>query len=190
MVPPWLENDGWRNHFLYVEKIAAAYFNYNFTVKKWSVQLGLRAENTCPAGKLTTVLNKDIKAVDTSYVNIFPNIVLEYKAGENNTIGLAYWLGKNIGWIRTVLILLIAYPLIKSLRNSKWWQRFVLALVVVLFGVIFYYFNFRFEADKMFYQPKIKTFAAINKTGADTVLVIGVAINGEAKAFQIIYWIR
>ncbi|MFT3701910.1 MAG: DUF3179 domain-containing (seleno)protein [Agriterribacter sp.] len=101
------------------------------------------------------------------------------------TIGFAYWLGSNITWIRIVLLLLIALPLIQAFGKNKRWKKIALGLVLVLYGIIFYFFNFRFEADKMFYQPKHKSFAAINTSGADTVLVIGVAINGEAKAFPI-----
>jgi len=102
-----------------------------------------------------------------------------------DTIGFAYWLGRNIGWLRIVLLLLIAWPLIQFFRHNKWWKRIALTLLLVFYGIIFYFFNFRFEADKMFYQPKHKNFAAGNKNGADTVLVIGVAINGEAKAYPI-----
>jgi hypothetical protein len=61
----------------------------------------------------------------------------------------------------------------------------LLSLVLLFWGIVFFFFNFRFEADKMFYQPSHKNFAAVAATGADTVLVIGVAINGEAKAFPI-----
>ena len=101
------------------------------------------------------------------------------------TIGFAYWLGRNISWIRIILIVLIALPLIETFRQNKWWKKILLSLFLILYAVIFYFFNFRFEADKMFYQPKHKNFASINPSGADTVLVIGVAINGEAKAFPI-----
>src|SRR5436190_15390313 len=69
-----------------------------------------------------------------------------------NTIDFAYWLGRNIIWIRVVLLLLIGLPLIQALRNNKPWKRVLLALLVVLYAVIFYFVNFRFEADKMFYQ--------------------------------------
>jgi Protein of unknown function (DUF3179) len=102
-----------------------------------------------------------------------------------DTIGFAYWLGRNIVWIRIVLLLLIAYPLIQIFQRNKLWKKILLALVLAVYGVIFFFFNFRFEADKMFYQPKHKNFSLANKNGADTVLVIGVAINGEAKAFPI-----
>lgn len=101
------------------------------------------------------------------------------------TIGFAYWLGRNIGWLRIILIVLIAIPVMETFRQKKWWKKILLSLVLVLYAVIFYFFNFRFEADKMFYQPKHKKFSSINQSGADTVLVIGVAINGEAKAFPI-----
>ena len=101
------------------------------------------------------------------------------------TIGFAYWLGRNITWVRWVLLALIAWPLIQIFRNDKWWKRILLAGILVLYFVIFFFVNFRFEADKMFYQPKHKNFAAADTKGADTVLVIGVAINGEAKAFPI-----
>lgn len=102
-----------------------------------------------------------------------------------NTIDFAYWLGRNIRWIRIVLLLLIALPLIYAFKNYRWWKKILLAIPVIFYGVVFYYFNFKFEADKMFYQPQHKNFSTISNSGADTVLVIGVAINGEAKAFPI-----
>ncbi|MDE3250116.1 MAG: DUF3179 domain-containing protein [Bacteroidota bacterium] len=102
-----------------------------------------------------------------------------------NTVGFAYWLGRNITWIRIFLLLLVAWPLLQTVRQGKRWQQFVLTVFLIFYGVVFYFFNFRFEADKMFYQPRHKDFAAANLSGADTVLVIGVEMNGEAKAFPI-----
>jgi hypothetical protein len=49
-----------------------------------------------------------------------------------------------------------------------------------------YLLNFKFMADKMFYQPKNKLFiSAATDTTNRKSLVIGVAINGEAKAYPI-----
>ncbi len=104
---------------------------------------------------------------------------------KTNSIGFAYWLGRNMYWIRILLFALIAYPLLQTFLKDKIWKKILLALVLLLWGIVFFFFNFRFEADKMFYQPRHKNFAAVAATGADTVLVIGVAINGEAKAFPI-----
>lgn len=104
---------------------------------------------------------------------------------KNNSIGFAYWLGRNITWIRIVLFALIAYPLLQTFMKDRIWKKMLLALVLLFWAIVFFFFNFRFEADKMFYQPSNKNFAAAGKTGADTILVLGVAINGEAKAFPI-----
>ncbi len=101
------------------------------------------------------------------------------------TIGFAYWLGRNINWIRIVLVLLVAWPLVQAFLRNKAWKNILLFLLVALYGIVFFFFNFRFEADKMFYQPTHKNFAVANSSGADTVLVIGVAVDGAAKAFPI-----
>jgi Protein of unknown function (DUF3179) len=103
-----------------------------------------------------------------------------------NTIALAYWLDRNIIWIRLLALALIVFPLIAVYRKGRGWQKISLAALLVLYAVIFFFFNYRFEADKMFYQPGQKIFAT---AAADTTdknkLIIGVAINGEAKAYPI-----
>ena len=103
-----------------------------------------------------------------------------------NTIGIAYFLNNNIWWIRLVLIALMLMPLFYYLRKGKAWQKILLILVVLFYGVVAYAFNFKFLADKMFYQPKEKLFAsAQTDTAAQTKLIIGVAINNEAKAYPV-----
>ncbi len=102
------------------------------------------------------------------------------------TISLAYWLSNNIIWIRILALVLVAFPLINIFKNSRRWVKIVMSVVLALYAVIFFFFNYRFEADKMFYQPKEKLFVgAANDTTNKTKLVIGVAINGEAKAYPI-----
>jgi hypothetical protein len=66
------------------------------------------------------------------------------------------------------------------------WPKIALAFVAILYAVVFYFFNFRFEADKMFKQPGTKTFAtaAANTISPDR-LVIGVVINHQARAYPI-----
>jgi hypothetical protein len=103
-----------------------------------------------------------------------------------NTISFAYWLNNNIIWIRILALVLLAFPLVNIFKNSRLWVKIVMSLVLALYAVIFFFFNFRFEADKMFYQPKEKTFASeANDTTDKNRLVIGVAVNGEAKAYPI-----
>jgi len=103
-----------------------------------------------------------------------------------NTIGLAYWINNNIWWVRILALVLIISPLISVFKNGKIWKKIVLSLVLIFYGVVFFFFNYRFEADKMFYQPKQKLFVtASTDTTNKNKLVIGVAINGEAKAYPI-----
>lgn len=103
-----------------------------------------------------------------------------------NTIGLAYWISNNISWIRILALALVVFPLIYIFKNGKTWMKIILSLILIFYGFVFFFFNYRFEADKMFYQPKQKLFvAAANDTTNKNKLVIGVAINGEAKAYPI-----
>ncbi|RYY53637.1 MAG: DUF3179 domain-containing protein [Chitinophagaceae bacterium] len=105
---------------------------------------------------------------------------------QSDTIGIAYWLGNNITWIRLVLLALILYPVIYSLRHNTKWKTVLLLLVLALYATVFYFVNFRFEADKMFLQPVTKTFFTRTDNKVDsTKLVIGVQIGGEAKAYPV-----
>ncbi|MBS1948437.1 MAG: DUF3179 domain-containing protein [Bacteroidetes bacterium] len=104
----------------------------------------------------------------------------------SNTIDVAYQLNKSIAWIRWLCLALILYPYIRTIWHGKKWQKIILLLVTVLYGIIFYLFNFRFVADKIFYQPENKNFANAASSLIDTnKLVIGVEINGNAKAYPV-----
>jgi hypothetical protein len=105
---------------------------------------------------------------------------------ETNTIELAYFLGQYIAWFRLVGILLIAYPAYKILTNSMATIKWTAIMLLVFWLMVVYAFNFRFLADKMFYQPENKILvAAANNKVSDSSLVLGVVINGEAKAYPI-----
>lgn len=105
---------------------------------------------------------------------------------KSNTIEIAYFLNNYIWWFRILGLFLIISPALYIFRNSRWWRQILLAVFVLLYGLIFYMFNFKFLADKMFYQPKNKILASVATNKVDsTKLVIGVALNGEAKAYPI-----
>lgn len=105
---------------------------------------------------------------------------------QSNTIDIAYWLGKNIVWMRVLALLLIIIPAINIFRQKRKWKKIFLSAVLIFYAIIFFFFNFRFEADKMFYQPQSKLFAtAADNKIKENKLVIGVTINGEAKAYPI-----
>jgi hypothetical protein len=106
-----------------------------------------------------------------------------------NTINIAYWLANNMLWLRIVAFMLIAYPAwLLFKQQGKQWKKAALVFFVLLYAVVFYMINFKMEADVMFYQPKNKQFAQgeANTVAADK-LVLGIVINGEAKAYPIQY---
>jgi hypothetical protein len=103
-----------------------------------------------------------------------------------NTLDAAYWIGNNILCIRIVLLCLIALPLLQLFRSSGKWIKLFAAILAILYMVVFYFFNYRFLAETMFYQPRHLNFssAAANNIAADKQ-VLGVEINGETKAYPI-----
>jgi len=102
---------------------------------------------------------------------------------QHDTIGFAYFLDRNILWLRVIGLALVIWPLLFYLRSGRLWLKMTLVGVLLLYGGIFYLFNFKFLADKMFYQPGVKLFAA-DSTNKDR-LVIGVALRGTARAYPI-----
>ncbi len=89
-------------------------------------------------------------------------------------------------WLRLIGFAIIIFPLIHVLRRSKAWKKVLAILVLIFYAYVAYQFNFKFLADKMFYQPKHKLLvsAATDTTNRDHI-IIGVAINDEAKAYPI-----
>ena len=105
---------------------------------------------------------------------------------KQNTIDLAYWLDQNIWWLRMMCVALLAYPIISVFGTSRTWKKVVTATVLILYGVVFYYTNFRFLADKMFLQPRTKELYSGDQNKVDSnKLVIAVTLNGEARAYPI-----
>ncbi len=92
-------DSGRSNHFIYDENINAAYVNYSRPLnKKWTMQLGLRAENTNSKGvskgyTFNTVLNKfeyTETRFDRSYTQLFPTAYFQYNANEKNQFVINY----------------------------------------------------------------------------------------------------
>jgi hypothetical protein len=105
---------------------------------------------------------------------------------KSETINIAYFLNNYIWWFRILGLILIVTPMLYIFRNSRWGKKIFLAFFVLLYATVFYFFNFKFLADKMFYQPKNKILATVADNKIDsTKLVIGVTIKGQAKAYPI-----
>ncbi|PWT70914.1 MAG: TonB-dependent receptor [Bacteroidetes bacterium] len=74
------------NHFLYRENVNALYANFSKQIKKWSVQAGLRMEQTHAKGN-QVVKNQSF---DTSYVQLFPTFYLSYALTDKNQLTFSY----------------------------------------------------------------------------------------------------
>ncbi|WP_347158646.1 TonB-dependent receptor domain-containing protein [Pontibacter chitinilyticus] len=75
------------SHFIYTEDIFAAYTNLSATLSdKWSLQAGLRAEQTKSNGNsLTTNVQ-----TDRSYLDLFPTLFVQQKVSDNYQISYKY----------------------------------------------------------------------------------------------------
>jgi len=85
------------NRFIYKENINAAYVNYNRQWKRFSLQSGLRMENTNGSGhQLGNIYVRD-SSFTNHYTNLFPTAYFSYKldSAGNNTLVASY--GRRIG---------------------------------------------------------------------------------------------
>jgi hypothetical protein len=87
-----LQNNSWvidktrTNHFIFKENINAAYINFTKEIKKWNIQLGLRAEHTNNTGTSLTTL----EVQKNNYVSFFPSIFISNKINDKNTLNISY----------------------------------------------------------------------------------------------------
>jgi hypothetical protein len=105
---------------------------------------------------------------------------------QSNTINIAYLIDRNILYIRIAAILLILFPLLQVFKTGKTVSKIFLIIFLALYVLVFCMVNFKLRADKMFYQPEHKNVVAVaeNKVAPDK-LVIGIEMNGDAKAYPV-----
>jgi hypothetical protein len=99
-----------------------------------------------------------------------------------NSIDLAYFLYK---W-RWIFRGLFAAMIFLGLFRSQWKRKWILFFPIAIIAIVIYMANFKMAADAMFKQPKqlLLVSAESNKVDSNR-LVLGVSINGEAKAYPI-----
>jgi len=81
-------NAGRSSDFTYSENVNAAYVNYDWKVKKWSYNLGLRTEASLTEGILTSA--EQDSTVTRDYIDLFPSAGVSYQIDKKNTIAFAY----------------------------------------------------------------------------------------------------
>jgi outer membrane receptor protein involved in Fe transport len=84
-------NDKWipdarSNHFVYSENINAVYVNLSKQIKKWSLQSGLRLENTITKGFQVT----NDSTFKRNFTNLFPSAFISYAINDKNTLTVSY----------------------------------------------------------------------------------------------------
>src|SRR5918994_2035938 len=101
------------------------------------------------------------------------------------SIDIAYFLHTYRWYLRVLFGIMIVLGCAQAFRVKRWWLQ-VIPLVAVAY--IVYTFNFEMVADHMFLQPQKLSFKSRSESLlGDSSLVIGVAYNGEAKAYPIRY---
>lgn len=82
----WTRDLGKTNHFIYRENIYAAYVNLNKGFGKFSVLLGVRAEQTHTEGKAVTT-----QQIHTNnYLHFFPNAAIQYAVSGTSLLAFSY----------------------------------------------------------------------------------------------------
>jgi hypothetical protein len=84
------------NHFTYRENINAAYLNFSKEWKRFSMQVGLRGENTIMRGHQLGNAIKPDSVFKRDYINLFPTVYLSYKLDSASNNQLVFSYGKRI----------------------------------------------------------------------------------------------
>jgi outer membrane receptor protein involved in Fe transport len=84
------------NHFIYKETIHAGYLNTGKESKRWSMQLGLRAENTVSDGRQLGNVMKPDSSFKRTYTSLFPTAYINYKLDSAGKHVLTLDYGKRI----------------------------------------------------------------------------------------------
>lgn len=105
---------------------------------------------------------------------------------QQNSLDFAYWLYRNSTWIRELLLVMLVLSAYQFFRLSNHKAKWIAGIVLGLYGLALGTIQLKMRADKMFYEPRHLQLAKIEKnTVAPEKLVIGVVINGEARAYPI-----
>lgn len=82
----WATDSSMTNHFVYTEEVNAAYLSHSHTFGRWTVEAGLRAEQTIATGNSVTLDSTSRR----KYLNVFPTVSLNYAKSDNLQWNLSY----------------------------------------------------------------------------------------------------
>jgi outer membrane receptor protein involved in Fe transport len=79
------------NKYKFHDEVSAAYATYTFKVRKWSYQLGLRAESSSYTGTLLNIKGQDSAQFSVKYpLSLFPSVFITYKIDEKQDFQVNY----------------------------------------------------------------------------------------------------
>ncbi len=102
------------------------------------------------------------------------------------SLPFAYFIGRNIWVLRFIGLTMVLWPVLSAIRTKKKRTILFLSISGLIYLTIFFFFNFRLEADKMFRQTRALRFSGADKNEIPPDdLVIGIDSNGISKAYPI-----
>ncbi|MDP4221440.1 MAG: DUF3179 domain-containing (seleno)protein [Bacteroidota bacterium] len=101
-------------------------------------------------------------------------------------MNLSYYIEKFLWPTRILALALIALPILNIYMNGRLKGRIWTSVLIVFMAGLLYFTEIFSSAEHMFLEPKQKTFASASTNAVPLDrLIIGVSINGEAKAYPI-----
>ena len=99
------------------------------------------------------------------------------------SLGIAYSLHSFRWLLRLVFAALLCVGFLPAFKTRHPW---IPALAILAAAAVIYFFNFQMTAERIFRQPETLTLQprSVNALN-DSSLVIGVALNGEARAYPV-----
>lgn len=82
----WQNNQQQSNHFVYTERVTAAYAIYSQTIDKTEIKAGLRVEHTYSDGNSITLKQENKR----DYLSFFPNVSINQQLADNHSLGISY----------------------------------------------------------------------------------------------------
>lgn len=103
-----------------------------------------------------------------------------------DSLAVAYFLHRYIVFFRIAGVVITVQPLYYYLRHGKLYKKLIFGFCALLYIAVFVFATKFAQADKIFLPPEHKIFATADSNKIDLHnYVLGVALNGEAKAFPI-----
>jgi hypothetical protein len=133
-----------------------------------------------------------IEVMSVYFIMPFPGSQLGLGEAESGPdargrVELAYWLHKNIGWMRVVGGLLLVYPLFMVVTQPRRiWHRYLAGALLLVYGGVLYEVNMVMMADHMFLQPIRKRVVPMGQNKIPlNKLVVGFESGGQATAYPL-----